>query len=71
MVVYRYPVYDLDVADHQFNIIDLGNTHQLDKHGLAYIDSERFCHAANETITYLTDKLARSNATNCNYKIGE
>lgn len=71
MVVYRYPVYDLDIADYQFNIIDLGNTHQVDEHGLAYIDSERLSHAANETITYLTDKLARSNAIDCNYKIGE
>jgi len=71
MAVYRYPVYDLDIADKQFNIIDLGNTHQIDEQGLAYIGSEKLSNGANETLIYLTDKLARSDAMNANYQIGK
>lgn len=71
MVVYRYPVYDLDIADYQFNIIDLGNTHQVDNQGLTFVDSKEVSYAANETIIYLTDKLVRSKAVNSNYNIGE
>jgi len=71
MAVYRYPVYDLDIADNHFNIIDLGNTHQIDTQGLAYIGSEKLSNGANKTIAYLTDKLARNDAMSANYQIGK
>lgn len=71
MVVYRYPVYDLDIADQQFSIIDLGNTHTVDEQGLACIDEQKLNSAANETLSYLTDESSRFNDMNRNYAIGE
>ncbi|MDB1124173.1 glycosyltransferase family 4 protein [Vibrio algarum] len=71
MVVYRYPVYDLDIADYKFDIIDLGNTHKIDSQGLAYIDADMLNSAANETITYLFDNETRNTRTQNNYLIGE
>ena len=71
MVVYRYPVYDLDIADYNFDIIDLGNTHQVDENGLAYIGRDKLVAAAQTTIQYLLDGEMRSKNMESNYRIGE
>ncbi len=71
MVVYRYPVYDLDIADYQFNIIDLGNHHSIDESGLAVIENETLKQAADQTIRYLVDNVFRDKAMLQNYRTGE
>lgn len=71
MVVYRYPVYDLDIANYQFDIIDLGNTHEIDSQGLACIEPNKLALAATETISYLLDNEMRSQRMQNNYDIGE
>ncbi len=71
MVVYRYPVFDLDIADYQFNIIDLGNDHQVDESGLAVIAPETLNGAVNSTLEYLFDADLRSSHMQQNYDIGE
>jgi glycosyltransferase involved in cell wall biosynthesis len=71
MVVYRYPVYDLDIADYGFNIIDLGNAHEVDKSGLAVIEQEKLSAASDSTIQYLLDKEMRQAHMEHNYDIGE
>jgi len=70
MIVYRYPVYATDIAANQFDIIDLGDTHQLDDKGLAYIDSEQNAKSAEQTIKYLTDRETRQKEMERNYDIG-
>ncbi|WCE28689.1 glycosyltransferase family 4 protein [Vibrio sp. SCSIO 43137] len=70
MIVYRYPVYATDIAANQFDIIDLGDTHQLDAQGLAYIDSEQNAKSAEQTIKYLTDRETRQKEMERNYQIG-
>ncbi|WED25404.1 hypothetical protein L3V77_10005 [Vibrio sp. DW001] len=62
MVVYRYPVYDLNIPNYQFDIIELGNTHEIDSQNLAYIESNKLALATTETIAYLFDieKWAKS-----------
>lgn len=71
MVVYRYPVYDLDIADYQFNIIDLGNQHNVDSDGLAKIEVSQLEKAADETIRYLIEKDFRQDHVEQNYLIGK
>ncbi|RKF13746.1 glycosyltransferase [Alginatibacterium sediminis] len=71
MAVYRYPVYDLDINDYKFNIIDLGRQHQIDEQGLAYIDPQQTATAVHETIKYLFDAQYRKEMVNQNYNIGE
>ncbi|PWI32411.1 glycosyl transferase family 1 [Vibrio albus] len=71
MVVYRYPVYDQDIADYQFNIIDLGNQHNIDEYGLATITPERLNKAADDTVNFLTDIKMRKQMVEENYAIGE
>ncbi|MCW8349053.1 hypothetical protein MD535_23975 [Vibrio sp. ZSDZ65] len=71
LVVYRYPVYDLDIGDYNFNIIDLGNRHQVDENGLAYIEQDKLVAAAQATIQYLLDSEMRSKNMESNYLIGE
>lgn len=71
MVVYRYPVYDLDIANYEFNIIDLGNEHSVNEAGLAYIDPLKLNAAALETISYLFDAEKRQSNMDVNYQVGE
>ncbi|WP_375749404.1 glycosyltransferase [Vibrio sp. HN007] len=71
MAVYRYPVYDLDIADYKFNIIDLGNTHTLDETGLAVVENAVLDKAVDQTLTYLLDKDLRKQNMDVNYQIGE
>lgn len=71
MVVYRYPVYDLDIADYHFSIIDLGNTHEVDEQGFAYIAPEKLNSAASETIAYLIDAEMRAKHMQNNFQVGE
>ncbi|WED23654.1 glycosyltransferase family 4 protein [Vibrio sp. JC009] len=71
MAVYRYPVYDLDIADYKFNIIDLGNSHNTDEQGLATIEADQLKRAADETIRYLLDADMRQAKVEQNYQIGE
>jgi glycosyltransferase involved in cell wall biosynthesis len=71
MVVYRYPVYDLDIADYQFDIIELGNQHELSNDGLAIIDDSTLKLATDDTIQFLTDVSMRSQSVQKNYVIGE
>lgn len=70
MVVYRYPVYDLDIADYQFDIIDLGNTHGLDADGLAVLPPAQLKQAADKTVEYLFDANIRQLAVDKNYQTG-
>ncbi|WP_117233864.1 glycosyltransferase family 4 protein [Vibrio maerlii] len=71
MVVYRYPVYDLDIADYGFSIIDLGNTHGVDDNGLAVIELDKLDTASDSTIQYLLDSEMRQAHMDKNYHIGE
>jgi hypothetical protein len=70
MLVYRYPVYDLDIASYQFNIIDLGNQHRLDQFDLASIPSIQLNRALKSTINYLFSAKVRADAMAENYQIG-
>lgn len=71
MIVYRYPVYATDIAESQFDIIDLGDNHKLDANGLAYIDDAIHQQAVEQTIHLLTDKQDRMDKMARNYQIGE
>lgn len=71
MVVYRYPVYDLDIADYGFDIIDLGNEHDTDENGLALIQESQLNSAAEKTIEYLINGEKRKQQMEINYQIGE
>ncbi|MGJ7094127.1 glycosyltransferase [Vibrio hannami] len=71
MATYRYPVYDLDIADYKFNIIDLGNKHELDEDGLAVVNEQTLDKAVDQTLTYLLDKNLREKDMSLNYQIGE
>ncbi|MBM7034843.1 glycosyltransferase family 4 protein [Vibrio ulleungensis] len=71
MAVYRYPVFDSDIQQFQFNIIDLGNDHQLDSNGLAVIKTERLLSAAHACLEYLIDGEKRRDRMEQNYAIGQ
>ncbi|NOI66710.1 glycosyltransferase family 4 protein [Vibrio sp. 99-8-1] len=71
MIVYRYPVYATDIEQSQFDIIDLGDKHQIDANGLAYIDRSINDKAVQQTIHYLTDAKDRADKMARNYQIGE
>lgn len=71
MVVYRYPVYDLDIAGYEFDIVDLGNNHTTDDNGLAVIPQKTLGEAANKTIEYLVNGAKRQQKMDYNYAIGE
>jgi glycosyltransferase involved in cell wall biosynthesis len=71
MAVYRYPVFDSDIQQFQFNIIDLGNDHQLDFNGLAVIKTERLLSAAHGCLEYLIDGEKRRDKMEQNYAIGQ
>ncbi len=71
MVVYRYPVYATDIEEFHFDIIDLGEQHELDDNGLAYIDHELNTKATKETIRFLLEAENRNEKMKRNYQIGE
>ncbi len=68
-VVYRYPVYETDIAQFNFNIIDLGENHSWDSQGLATISDEQLSLAAEQTKQYLFDAEYRQEAMNDNFVI--
>ena len=70
-VVYRYPVYETDIAQFNFNIIDLGENHSWDSQGLATISDEQLSLAAEQTKQYLFDAEYRQKAMNDNFVIGQ
>ncbi|MGR5346125.1 hypothetical protein [Vibrio mediterranei] len=71
MAVYRYPVFDLDIADYGFDIIDLGNKHQVNQQGLAIIDPDTLQSAVDAAVRFLFDTESRRSRMEQNYHIGE
>ncbi len=70
-VVYRYPVYQTDIAQFNFNIIDLGEQHSWDQQGLAKVSEEQLSLAVKQTTSYLFDAEFRQKAMNDNFTIGQ
>ncbi len=70
-VVFRYPVYDTDIAQYGFNIIDLGNELKWDNNKFAVIPQAQLDAAAQQTQTYLFDADLREKSMAENYTIGQ
>ncbi|WP_139902985.1 glycosyltransferase family 4 protein [Clostridium thermarum] len=71
MLVYEYPVYAKDLRKIGFNIVSLGETHQVDEEGLVKVDEAIINRAAKEVITYLKDGEYRKVKVEDNFEKGK
>lgn len=71
VIVYEYPVYVTDLKSHGFDVISLGNTHEVDQNGLVTVDPKIIEGAAVDAIEMLLDPNRRSVAVEKNFKICE
>ncbi|WP_069650047.1 glycosyltransferase family 4 protein [Caloranaerobacter ferrireducens] len=71
MIVYEYPVYKTDIKEKGFNIVSLGDTHEVKDNGLASIDESAIKKAAKECLELLTNSEYRNNFIEENFKLGK
>lgn len=71
VVVYEYPVYKTDIKNKGFEIISLGEHHQIDDDGLVCVDENIVKEAAQAAISVLTDNQLRSEMVEKNFAIGQ
>ena len=70
VIVYEYPVYVSDLKDKGFDVISLGDTHEVDPNGLVIVDEKLIKKAAIEAIDILINsgkriKIAENNFAIC------
>ena len=71
MAVYEYPIFLSDIKQRDFDYISLGHEHTKDEStGLISVEQAVIGKAADEAITYLTDRNSRKKAVERNYSIG-
>ncbi|MDQ0913924.1 glycosyltransferase family 4 protein [Paenibacillus sp. V4I5] len=70
ILIYEYPVYQKDIKEFRFDIVSLGNTHQIEANGLASVKSKNVKAAATKMAQLLTDEDAYTQMVQHNFKIG-
>lgn len=71
VIVYEYPVYETDIKSKGFDVISLGNTHEVDKDGLCTVNKSIIEKAAAEAVEILIDNKKREKVTEKNFAICE
>ena len=71
MVVFEYPVFKSDIKSYGFDYISLGDKYETMDNGLVTAKEEILNQAADETITYLTDKEKYEKCVNRNFAIAQ
>ncbi|QGQ97699.1 glycosyltransferase family 1 protein [Paenibacillus psychroresistens] len=70
LLIYEYPVYEMDIRDYGFDFVSLGNTHHIDADGLASVDIQNVEEAAARMAELLTDTDAYNRVVQHNFQIG-
>ncbi len=72
IVLFEYPVYKQDIEDKGFNVISLGSEiNGRDELDLVQIPPEVIQNAADQCVTYLTNRSAREQMVKKNFKIAQ
>ena len=69
MVIYEYPVYKSDIKYKGFNVVSLGDAHEVSKKGLAVVEKGVIKNAAKQAIEMLVDTKKRNIAVDRNFEI--
>ncbi|MDB5052212.1 MAG: glycosyl transferase family 1 [Bacilli bacterium] len=71
LLIYDYPVYEMDIRDYGFDFVSLGNTHRLEADGLASVNIRNVKEAAERMAELLTDTDAYNRVVQHNFQIGK
>ena len=69
IIIYEYPVYRTDIKYKEFDVISLGDTHDIDSKGLVTVAKSIIKDAAKQTVQMLINKKVRDNAVERNFEV--
>ncbi len=71
VLVYEYPVFEKDLLKMNFNVLSLGNSHNIDCNKLAYVDKSIISTKVDETFRLLLDSEYRKEYVESNFSIAK
>ncbi len=72
LMLFEYPVYEVDIKDKDFRIVSLGNKISgRDEHGLVTIDPKIIANAADQAADLLTDADLRQETVDHNFRMAK
>jgi glycosyltransferase involved in cell wall biosynthesis len=72
LVLFEYPVYEVDIKDKDFRVVSLGNQISgRNEHGLVTIDPEIIAQAADRAVELLTDAELRRETVDHNFRMAK
>ena len=70
VLIYEYPVFSTDIKPYGFQVVSLGDTHELDNNNLAVVSSQKNRKAIQEIVEILTSSANYGKIIEKNYQIG-